>query len=100
LLEDAKGTKKDAHKIPAFGKRLKMLLCLKFPDYKPSFYVHVFADHSADYLKELNRISGLVGFQVTLKMLSQDAVEAGHKFVISFFFFFFSHAVITDWIQL
>lgn len=77
-LEDTTG-EKDASNIPALGKRLKMLLCLKYPLYKPSFYIHVFADHSKAYLKELDLISEKVGFKVTLKMLAQDGVENAHK---------------------
>ena len=84
-MEDAKG-EKDPIDIPRLGKRLKMQLCALFPDYKPSFYIHVFADHSADYLRYFEKISKQVGFTVTLKMLAQDAVEAAHRYSFSFSF--------------
>jgi hypothetical protein len=82
LLEDDKGEKENEEDIPRLGKRLKMQLCTLFPDYKPSFYVHVFADHAAAYLKELAIISQKVGFKVTLKMFAQDAVEAAHRYLV------------------
>jgi len=90
-LEDTKGDKDEGVEehmtaqrvLPALGKRLKMRLCAAFPDVKPSLYQHLFADHIGDYLDELERLSGVVGFRLTLKMLSQDAVEAGHKSVFS-----------------
>jgi len=56
-----------------------MRLALRFPDYTPNFYIHVLSDHSTEYIKNLETLSTLAGFPVTLKMLAQDAVEAGHK---------------------
>lgn len=71
--------KKKTEQIPLLGKRLKLLLCLFDPDYTPNFYLHVLSDHSEEYLKHIQELSRLAGFPVTLKMLSQDAVEAGHR---------------------
>ena len=56
-----------------------MRLAIRFPDYIPNFYLHVLSDHSAEYIENLENLSKLAGFPVTLKMLAQDAVEAGHK---------------------
>jgi len=71
--------KKKTAVIPLLGKRLKMRLAIRFPDYIPNFYLHVLSDHSAEYIENLENLSKLAGFPVTLKMLAQDAVEAGHK---------------------
>jgi len=43
--------------IPQLGKRLKLRLCLFAPDYVPNFYIHVLADHSAEYLGYLKDLS-------------------------------------------
>jgi len=58
--------------IPQLGKRLKLRLCLFAPDYVPNFYIHVLADHSAEYLGYLKDLSLKAGFPVTLKMMAQD----------------------------
>jgi len=48
----------------------------------PNFYFHVLATHGRDYLNFLKKVSKEVGFQVTTKLLAQDAVEGGHKLVV------------------
>jgi len=78
ILDDIEGKKDPREAIP-LSKRLLLLSCLRLPHFRPGFYLHTFASHLSSIVDILEKLSSQVGFPVTLKALSQDAVEAGHK---------------------
>jgi len=60
------------------GKTLLIKFCC-FSTRELPHYVHLVGSHLQEYLEDLKEISSKVGFHVSLKLLSQDAVESHHK---------------------
>ena len=66
----------------SFEPDLAKSLIIRFTllgDRNPNHYMHVVASHLEEYLDYLEEISKKIGIKLSLKHLSQDAVEAHHK---------------------
>lgn len=77
-MDDVKG-EKDTSNVPKLSKKLLVSSLLAFPGFQPSVYLHTFSFHLSDYYEELKKVAKMVGFPISLKLLSQTPVEAGHK---------------------
>jgi len=51
-LNDTDGSKTaqmDPSIVAKKGKKMELLLCVEFPNYKPNIYLHLFAAHAKEY---------------------------------------------------